>query len=51
LTFDHCSEISVTPERDGDPDIRSPMFGAAGRMRLVAEAGRTYAWKDPHPRT
>jgi alpha-L-fucosidase 2 len=40
-----ATEISVTPDRDGELDIRSPMFGASGRMQFVAEAGRTYTWK------
>jgi alpha-L-fucosidase 2 len=39
------TEISVTPDRAGELDIRSPLFGAAGRMRFPAEAGRTYTWK------
>ena len=46
-----ATEISVTPDRDGELDIRSSMFGAAGRMRFVAEAGRTYTWKEDHSRT
>ncbi|ACU74096.1 alpha-L-fucosidase, putative, afc95A [Catenulispora acidiphila DSM 44928] len=40
------TEISVTPDRDGELDLRSPLFGTAARMRFSAEAGRTYVWKE-----
>lgn len=40
-----AAEISVTPERDGVLDLRSPLFGPAGHLHLEAEAGRTYSWK------
>jgi len=40
-----ATEISVTPDRDGEIDLRSPMFGTARRMQFVAVAGRTYTWR------
>ncbi|MEY9932994.1 alpha-L-fucosidase 2 [Catenulispora sp. GP43] len=40
-----ATEISVTPDRDGELDLRSPLFGPSGRMRFQAEAGRTSTWK------